>query len=488
MGGPSAVPIAPQGAAGGELESLLRSLRPETLVAKVGAGLPAAPGTRVSGRVVQVLGTLIEAKLPSVQVGELCRLVPDGGMDESATAAVAPDEAARADGGTLAEVVGFTDHSTLLASLSPLEGVSNKTRVLPLRKRLSVAVGPHLLGAVLDGFGQVRHRAVPQRVDLPAWRTEVPVVRDAPQAFDRPRVTEPLPTGIRAIDGLLTLGVGQRAGVFAGAGCGKTTLLASIARGCDADVIVFGLIGERGRELNEFLQHELDESLVARTVIVCATSDRTSMERARAAFTATAVAEGFRDEGCRVLLLIDSLTRFARAQREIGLAAGEPPARGGYTPSVYTMLPRLVERAGNSPRGSITALYTVLVEGAENTSDPIGDEARSLLDGHIVLSRKLAEQNHYPAIDVLASVSRTMGNVAGTPHLKAASALRSMMSRYQEMELLIRLGEYKPGADPDSDRAVRGRPAQLEFLRQATREQVAFDDCLARLGGLGAAP
>lgn len=472
--------VAASDLAAPSLAQSLQALRPELLTAKVLAGLPTAPGIQVWGRVVQVLGTLIEARLPSVQVGELCRLVPEGGE------AGLPAAPASVDGAALAEVVGFTDSSTLLASLSPLEGVSNQTRVLPLRQRLSVEVGPHLLGAVLGGFGQLQHRAIPERRDLAPWRVDVPVVQDAPPAYDRPRITEPLPTGIRAVDGLLTLGVGQRAGIFAGAGCGKTTLLGAIARGCAADVIVFGLIGERGRELNEFLQHELDEELVRRTVIVCATSDRTSMERARAAFTATAVAEGFRDQGNRVLLLIDSLTRFARAQREIGLAAGEPPARGGYTPSVYTMLPRLVERAGNSPRGSITALYTVLVEGAENTSDPIGDEARSLLDGHIVLSRKLAEQNHYPAIDVLASVSRTMGNVAAPAHLESASALRALMSRYQEMELLIRLGEYRPGADALSDRAVRERPARQDFLRQPTRELAPYEHSLSRLAGLGA--
>lgn len=450
------------------------ALEPDILVAKLGAELPRSPGTRVSGRVVQVLGTLIEAKMPSVKVGELCQLLLDGETPEVSAPSMS----------TLAEVVGFTANSTLLASLSPLEGVSNQTRVLPLRQRLSVQVGPHLLGAVLNGFGHVEHRAIGQRDDLEPWQVDVPVVRDAPAAFDRPRIQEPMPTGIRVIDGMLTLGVGQRIGVFAGAGCGKTTLMASIARGCPADVIVFGLIGERGRELNEFLQHELDEELVRRTVIVCATSDRTSMERSRAAFTATAIAEGFRDKGQRVLLLIDSLTRFARAQREIGLAAGEPPARGGYTPSVYTMLPRLIERAGNSKNGSITALYTVLVEG-ENTSDPIGDEARSLLDGHIVLSRKLAEQNHYPAVDVLASISRTMSNVADSQHLKSAGVVRGLMSRHQDMELLIRLGEYKEGVDALSDRAVRERPAQLAFLQQSTRDQEAYRDSLNKLARLG---
>jgi ATP synthase in type III secretion protein N len=454
----------------GGIDQVLRELQSGSLAAKLKAELPFNPGVQMWGRVVQVLGTLIEARLPSVQVGELCELLPEN------------REAASSK--TFAEVVGFTDSSTLLASLSPLEGVSNKTRVLPLRRRLSVNVGPHMLGAVLDGLGNIQFRALPQNQELEPWAEDVAVVRSAPPAFDRPRISEPLPTGIRAIDGLLTVGVGQRIGIFAGAGCGKTTLMASIARGCSADVIVFGLIGERGRELNEFLQHELDPELVARTVIVCATSDRTSMERARAAFTATAIAEGFRDRGLNVLLLIDSLTRFARAQREIGLAAGEPPARGGYTPSVYTMLPRLVERAGTSPRGSITGMYTVLVEG-ENTSDPIGDEARSLLDGHIVLSRKLAEQNHYPAIDVLASISRIFSNVTEREQQKSASVMRTLMSRYQDMEMLIRLGEYRPGSDPMSDRAIEERPEQLEFLRQSTRDQEPMDKTLRRLAQLG---
>jgi type III secretion protein N (ATPase) len=276
------------------------------------------------------------------------------------------------------------------------------------------------------------------------------------------------------------MGEGQRIGVFAGPGCGKTTLMAAIARGCNADAIVFGLVGERGRELNEFLQHELDETLVAKTVVVVATSDRTSMERARAPFTATAIAEALRARGKKVLLLVDSLTRFARAQREIGLAAGEPPARGGFTPSVYTMLPRLIERAGSTPEGSITAMYTVLVDG-ENPSDPIGDEAKSLLDGHIVLTRKLAEQGHYPAIDVLASISRVMSNVVTSEHRKAALSFRELLARYQEIELLIRLGEYKTGSDPIADRAVSMRQEQLNFLRQDTTTVGAFEQSVRQL-------
>jgi type III secretion protein N (ATPase) len=445
-----------------------------TMLAAADRRLPLRPGLSEWGRVVQVVGTLIEASLPPVQIGELCELRHD----------VASSDDNAASGAMLAEVVGFTPEATLLASLSPLEGVSVRTRVLPLRRQLEVEVGPHLLGCVLDGFGRVMFRA---RQAPPApqdgWITKSPVVREAPAAHARPRIDTVLPSGVRAIDSLLTLGVGQRVGVFAGPGCGKTTLMASVARGCQADVIVFGLIGERGRELNEFLEHELDDELVRKTIIVCATSDRTSMERARAAFAATAVAEAFRDRGLKVLLLVDSLTRFARAQREIGLAAGEPPARGGFTPSVYTMLPRLIERAGRTPNGAISAMYTVLVD-ADNPSDPIGDEARSLLDGHIVLSRRLAEQGHYPAIDPLASISRTMGNVTGKEHRRDAAALRRMLSRYQELEVLIKLGEYKPGSDALADRAVSHRQQHLDFLRQDTRLMEPLQSTLKKLGEL----
>lgn len=429
--------------------------------------LPPMPGFSSHGKVSQVLGTLIEAHMPPVEIGELCHLINPAFPDKH----------------MLAEVVGFTDKAAILSALSPLEGVSTRTIIEPLRKVHTVEAGDHLFGSVLDGFGRPQFRA-PAAIDIVStWRETVPVIRDAPKATDRPRIAIPLPTGVRAIDGLLTMGQGQRIGVFAGPGCGKTTLMAAIARGCSADAIVFGLIGERGRELNEFLQYELDAELVKKTIIVCATSDRTSMERSRAAFTATAIAEAFRARGKNVLLLVDSLTRFARAQREIGLAAGEPPARGGYTPSVYTMLPRLIERTGTTPEGSITAMYTVLVDG-ESSSDPIGDEAKSLLDGHILLTRKLAEQGHYPAIDVLASISRVMSNVTTPEHRKSASHFRDLMARYQEMELLIRLGEYKSGTDPIADRAVKMRPEQLEFLRQDTHKQSDFKQTLDRLKAL----
>ncbi|RZI42205.1 FliI/YscN family ATPase [Herbaspirillum sp. HC18] len=431
--------------------------------------LPATPGFSSHGKVSQVLGTLIEAHMPPVQIAELCHL----------------HDPAKPGQPMLAEVVGFTDKSAILSALSPLEGVSNRTVIEPLRRAHSVEAGDHLLGCVLDGFGRQLFRAPAAKDNVSTWRETVPVIRAAPVATDRPRISTALPTGVRAIDGMITMGVGQRIGVFAGPGCGKTTLMAAIARGCKAEAIIFGLIGERGRELNEFLQHELDEELVKKTIIVVATSDRTSMERARAAFTATAIAEAFRARGKRVLLLIDSLTRFARAQREIGLAAGEPPARGGFTPSVYTMLPRLIERAGSTPDGSITAMYTVLVDG-DNSSDPIGDEAKSLLDGHILLTKKLAEQGHYPAIDVLASISRIMGNVTTREHRKHAVRFRELLARYQEMELLIRLGEYKSGTDPIADRAVELRSEQLAFLRQDTSRSADFKESLKKLEELAA--
>lgn len=408
--------------------------------------IPSRPVVEFHGRVARVSGTLIAARAAQVSVGELCELIHDNGS-------------------MLAEVVGFGGDEALLSPLGPVDGISARSTVKPLGRPHEIDCGGHLLGRVLDGFGLPLDGRTLAPVARDACRR--PVLSAATAATARTRITEPLPTGVRAIDALLTLGRGQRMGLFAGPGCGKTTLLAAIARGTDADVIVFGLVGERGRELREFLEKELDAALVRRSVIICSTSDRPAMERVRAAFTATTVAEGFCAGGQRVMLLIDSLTRFARAQREIGLAAGEPPARMGFPPSVYAMMPRLVERAGNTASGSITALYTVLEEG-ESAADPIADEARSLLDGHIVLSRKLASSGHYPAIDVLASLSRTMSNVVSPEHLASASRIRALLAKYRELELLITLGEYVPGRDADADEAVTRNPDLLRFLRQDT--------------------
>ncbi|WP_133503676.1 FliI/YscN family ATPase [Marinomonas balearica] len=420
----------------------------------------------VIGRVTKINGILVESRIADARIGDLCTIHGQG------------------EHNVLAEIIGFSSDIVLLSALGALEGISVGASITPHYQAHCIESNESLLGSVFDGFGRLL-QGKKDAFTLEEGDQTSRVIRDAITPTQRPRISQPMPTGVRAIDGLLTIGEGQRIGVFAGAGCGKTTLLAELARNMPCDVIVFGLIGERGRELREFLDHELDEELRSRSVLVCSTSDRTSMERARAASTATAIAEGFRAQGKRVLLLIDSLTRFARAQREIGLAAGEPPGRGGFPPSVYTMLPRLVERAGNMEgAGSITALYTVLIEGDVIAGDPVADEVRSLLDGHIILSRKLAEKNHYPAIDVLGSISRTMPNVTNRDHVQSAAVLRNLMSAYKEVEMLIRLGEYEQGNDPLTDTAVNLNSTITDFLRQDMRDPNAFQDTLFALSRL----
>ncbi len=418
---------------------------------------------RVSGRVSAVRGILLECRIPAAKVGDLC-------------------EVSKADGSLLlAEIVGFTQECTLLSALGAPDGIQVGAPIHPLGMAHRIGVDDSLLGCVLDGFGRPLLGDCQGAFAGPHdRRPTLPVIADALPATQRPRISNALPTGIRAIDSAILLGEGQRVGLFAGAGCGKTTLMAELARNMDCDVIVFGLIGERGRELREFLDHELDATLRSRSVLVCATSDRSSMERARAAFTATAIAEAFRARGQKVLLLLDSLTRFARAQREIGIASGEPLGRGGLPPSVYTLLPRLVERAGMSENGSITALYTVLIE-QDSMNDPVADEVRSLLDGHIVLSRKLAERGHYPAIDVAASISRILSNVSSREHQRANNRLRQLMAAYKQVEMLLRLGEYQAGNDPVTDCAVQLNDTVNAFLRQDLREPVQLQDTLDAL-------
>lgn len=427
------------------------------------ARLISMSAVQVHGRITGISGILLEANLPDARIGDLCRVM---GKDDQEV---------------MAEVVGFNAENTLLSALGALNGIAQGARVTPLYQPHKIAVSESLLGSVVDGFGWAMDAdsvsAFAMENDNP---DATPVLRNAPSATDRPRINEPLSTGVRAIDGMITLGMGQRMGLFAGAGCGKTTLLAEVARNTPCDVIVFGLIGERGRELGEFLQHELDEELRSRTVMVCATSDRSSMERARAAFTATAIAEAFRDKGQSVLLIIDSLTRFARAQREIGLALGEPPGRGGLPPSVYTLLPGLFERAGKTSRGSITALYSVLME-ADSTNDPVADEVRSLIDGHIVLNRKLAEKGHFPAIDVLASLSRTMSNVVDPEQMALSRKFRQLMAAFNQVDMLIRLGEYEPGNDPLTDAAVQSQDAINAFLQQSNHDPEPYIHMLNKL-------
>ena len=425
--------------------------------------LEAAPTLSIKGRVIQVTGTIIKAVVPTVKVGEVCVLRnPGEGFEMKA------------------EVVGFQRDAALLTPIGDMIGLSAATEVTPTGRAHRVAVGPGLLGRVLDGLG--RPMDADERGPLEA-DTHYPVFANAPDPLKRRIISQPLELGVRALDALLTCGEGQRLGIFAAAGGGKSTLLGMLVKGAAVDVTVIALIGERGREVREFIEHELGDEGRRRSVIVCATSDKSSMERAKAAYVATAIAEYFRDQGQRVLFLMDSVTRFARAQREIGLAAGEPPTRRGYPPSVFATLPRLMERVGMNERGSITALYTVLVEGDDMT-EPIADETRSILDGHIVLSRRLSAMNHYPAIDVLASASRVMNAVASPAHRAAAGRVRELMARHAEVELLVRIGEYQRGSDAATDEAIDKHEALRAFLRQRTDERTPLAESVARLVAL----
>ena len=424
------------------------------------SALGQAKVVHIRGRVVQVTGTIIRAVMPAVKIGEICHLHSPGNTRPMK-----------------AEIVGFSQGSALLMPMGDMQGISSDTEVIPTGHVHMVPVGNALLGRVLDGMGDPLDVATKGPLHTNRF---YPVLTGAPDPLKRRIIKDPLSLGIRALDGLLTCGEGQRMGVFAAAGGGKSTLMAMLVKGADVDVTVVALIGERGREVREFIEHELGEEGCRRAVIVCATSDKSSMERSKAAYVATAIAEFFRDQGKRVLFLMDSVTRFARAQREIGLAAGEPPTRRGFPPSVFATLPRLMERVGMGHKGSITALYTVLVEGDDMT-EPIADETRSILDGHIILSRKLASANHYPAIDVLASVSRVMNMVVTPEHKQLAGHLRELMAKYQEVELLVKIGEYKRGSDAIADQAIDRIDKIRNFLKQSTDEYVDFDQMLATM-------
>lgn len=412
---------------------------------------------RLAGRVTEVTGLVVRATIPGVRVGELVFI------DEG-------------DRRLRAEVVGFRGEEVVLMPLGPVAGIGPESMVSPTGKPLSVDVGPGLLGRVLDGLGQPCDGAGPIAGHTVAWSVE----RPAPDPLARQRINRPLALGVRAIDGLLTVGEGQRVGLFAGSGVGKTTLLGQIARNADVDVAVVALVGERGREVREFLEDTLGAEGLAKAVVVCATSDEPPLVRLKSAFVATAIAEWFRDAGKRVLLIMDSLTRFARAQREVGLAAGEPPSRQGYPPSVFAMLPRLVERAGQSSRGSITAVYSVLVP-ASDMDEPVADETRGVLDGHIVLSRRLAERGHFPAIDVLPSLSRVMPAVTDEAHRAAAKRLRELVATFEDKRDFIALGAYKPGADARVDEAVAKMDRINGFLRQAVGERSGLEETRRRL-------
>ncbi|MGY4397509.1 type III secretion protein N (ATPase) [Sphingomonas sp. UYAg733] len=415
------------------------------------------------GRIVEILGTTLKVTGITARIGESCEVI------EPATGHIVP-----------VEVVGIAGNATILTPLADVRGLSVDAEVIVRPGDDRVQVGAALLGRVLDGRGRPIDGKGDLSADLPRRSLHMP----APLPMARALIDTPLVTGIRAIDTLLTIGTGQRVGVFAAAGGGKSTLLAMMARFARADVIVIALIGERGREVREFIEDSLGVEGLARSVIICATSDRAAMERVRAAHHATAIAEGFRAEGKSVLLLMDSVTRFARALREIGLAAGEPAVRRGFPPSVFAELPRLFERAGNDETGSITAIYTVLVEDEEG-GDPIGEEVRSILDGHIVLSRKLGSAGHYPAIDILASLSRLFPRLADAPHRAAATQVRALMAKHAEIEFLVQVGEYRAGADPVADRAIAAKPEIEALLRQDAAVPEAWDSALIRLRGIG---
>lgn len=416
------------------------------------ASWPGAVGMRCGGKIVGVTGTVVRVIGIRARIGDLCRF----------TSPEAPEP-------LLGEVIGLDGESLVVMPIGSIEGLSATTLVESVGHGLRIPAGRDLLGRVVDGFCRP--------LDGLASLSEAghDVRGQVPSPLHRPIVDTPFPTGVRAIDGLLTIGTGQRVGVFAGPGVGKTSLMSAIAAHAEADAVVIGLIGERGREVQEFIRDGIAPSMRERAVVVVATSDRPAAERIKSAHVACAVAESLRDDGAHVLLILDSLTRFARALREIGLAAGEPPARRGFPPSVFAELPRLIERAGRNERGAITAFYTVLAEGGQDLADPVSEEATSLLDGHIVLSRELAAAGHFPAIDVLASRSRVMNNVCNETQLAQAALVRRWMAAYQKSELLIKLGEYRPGSDLELDQAVARHADIRAFLQQPLRQASARD-------------
>ncbi|HEY8462551.1 MAG TPA: flagellar protein export ATPase FliI [Bacillota bacterium] len=413
---------------------------------------------RSTGKVSQVIGLTIEADGPIVDLGEHCLIKPRGSRPMLS-----------------AEVVGFRSGKVILMALGELDGISPGCEIVATGEKLQVEVGEALLGRVLDGLGN------PLDDQGPLSTGEYyPLTAAPPNPLTRRRITTPLAFGVKAIDALLTCGRGQRIGIFAGSGVGKSTLMGMIARNTAADVNVIGLIGERGREVRDFIEHDLGPEGLARSVVVVATSDQPALVRIKGALVATAVAEYFRDQGHDVMLMMDSVTRFAIAQREVGLAVGEPPTTRGYTPSVFAMLPRLLERSGTAATGSITGLYTVLVEG-DDLNEPIADAVRSILDGHIVLSRQLAHLNHYPAIDILASVSRLMPELASPEQIQAAGKLRSLLATYRDNQDLINIGAYVAGSNPRIDEALRQIDAINHFLTQTTDERSTFSDTIKQI-------
>jgi flagellum-specific ATP synthase len=413
------------------------------------------------GKVTKMVGLTIESIGPEAKLNDLCEIIIDPATDRR----------------LLAEVVGFRDKHLLLTPFDDVEGVGIGCTVENTGRPLSIRVGDDLLGHTVDGIGRPTDV---ENIDELKLDRLYPVDAEPPDPMDRQIISEVLPLGVKAVDGLITVGKGQRIGIFAGSGVGKSTLLGMFARNTQADINVIGLIGERGREVREFIERDLGPEGMARSVVVVATSDKPASIRKCAAKTATAIAEYFRDQGKDVLLMMDSLTRFSMAQREIGLASGEPPVTRGYPPSVYSEMPKLLERAGNSDKGSITGLYTVLVDG-DDFNEPITDTARGILDGHIVLSRKLAQQNHYPAVDVLASISRVMSSVADKDHKAAAGKFKNVMATYADAADLINIGAYKNGSNANIDFAISKIEGVNEFLCQGTDEKYSFEEIVEQL-------
>lgn len=414
---------------------------------------------KVRGKVVNVVGLTIESAGPSAKLGDICMIYPSAANVGSKPA--------------LAEVVGFRNGRNLLMPYENVEGIGPGSSVENTGAPLKVRVDDSLLSHTLDGLGRPNEEMV-------LSGEEYSVEAKPPDPMSRKIISEVLPLGVKAVDGLITVGKGQRIGIFAGSGVGKSTLMGMFARNTKADINVIALIGERGREVREFIERDLGPEGMKRSVVVVATSDKPALERKKAAQTATAIAEYFRDQGKDVLLMMDSMTRFSMAQREIGLASGEPPVSRGYPPSVYSEMPKLLERAGCSDKGSITGLYTVLVDG-DDFNEPITDTARSILDGHIMLDRKLAHKNHYPAIDVLQSISRCMSQIATREHKSYAGKLKNVMATYAEAEDLINIGAYKAGSNPDIDYAVSKIGAVNEFLMQDVSDKFTFEQTVSML-------
>lgn len=420
--------------------------------------------TQPRGKVTNVVGLIVESCGPAARLGTVCDIHPKG-----------------ASRPITAEVLGFRDNRVLLMPLEEMRGIGPGCLVTARQDKALVPVGKALLGRVVDGLGQPIDNKGPI-----APEDAYPIYADSLNPLKRSRIRDPLDIGVRAINGLLSVGCGQRMGIFAGSGVGKSVLLGMMARNTDADVNVIALIGERGREVNEFIEKELGEEGLKRSVIVVATSDHLPLVRLRGAYIATTIAEYFRDQGLNVLLMMDSVTRFAMAQREIGLTLGEPPTTKGYTPSVFTLLPRLLERVGTSSgRGTITGLYTVLVEG-DDTNEPIADALRAILDGHVCLSRELAMQNHYPAIDVLGSISRVMDDVVHTGQLESARAFKSLLATYKKAEDLINIGAYVSGSNAKIDLAIRMIDRINSYLKQGVADRVTFEESVRQLNDLAA--